>query len=82
MNFCPIRDAQDYYIRLTSDDSGKLSLAKSILIWTAITAFIVVWKLAVTGNLTIEFFSVFLAWGSGHTLTSKWLDTKSVADNK
>lgn len=82
MNFCPIRDIQDYYIRLTSDDSGKLSLAKSILFWGSFSAGIIVWKMAILGTLTAEIFGLFLAFVSGHTLTSKWLDGKAqVSDN-
>lgn len=66
-----------YYINLTSDDSGKLSLSKSILFWTAVTGGAIVWKLTLQEKLTIDFFIAFLAWGSGHTLTSKFLDTKN-----
>ncbi len=70
------KDAKTYYIKLTSDGSGEPSLAKAILFWTAFTAGCVIWKLTVQGKLTIDFFTAFLVWGSGHQLTSKWLDTK------
>ena len=71
-----------YYRDLTSDDTGRLSLAKSILFWTAFTAGCVVWKLTVQGKLELDYFIVFLTWGSGHQLTSKWLDAKSNKEDK
>jgi hypothetical protein len=68
--------ARNYYIQLTSDDSGRPSLSKSILFWTAFTAGCIMWKLTVTEKLSIDYLIVFLTWGSGHQLTSKFLDIK------
>jgi hypothetical protein len=62
--------------QLITDDSGRLSLAKTMLAcgWLFVSGFI--WKLIVTKTMTESYLVIYIALISGHQLTSKWLDKK------
>jgi hypothetical protein len=60
--------------QLITDDSGRLSLAKTMLAfgWLFVSAFI--WKLIMTRTMTEAYLVIYIALISGQHLTSKWLD--------
>jgi hypothetical protein len=65
-----------WHREILSDDKGKLNLARVMLYygWLFLTAF--VWKLIITHTLTIDYFVVYAGFVSGHSLVSKYIDTK------
>ena len=65
--------------QLITDDSGRLSLAKTMLAlgWLFVSAFI--WKLIVTKTMNESYLVIYIALISGQHLTSKWLDKKDDA---
>ena len=65
---------KDYYLELTSDDSGKISLSKTMLFLGFIFISLYMWKLMVMKEITIEFFVTYIGFISGHQLISKKLD--------
>jgi hypothetical protein len=67
---------------LITDDSGRLSLSKTMLGfgWLFVSAF--VWNLIVTRQMTPEYLVIYIALISGQHLTSKWLDSRQPNDDK
>jgi hypothetical protein len=61
---------------LITDDSKRLSLAKTMLLcgWLFVSGFI--WKLIVQNQMTPEYLVIYIALISGQHLASKWLDKK------
>ena len=78
MKFCPLRDLKNYIAELTTDDSGRPSLAKTILFWGMICSSLFCWKLIIMGGFTPEFFGIFMVGITGSHGLSKYLDTKSL----
>lgn len=64
------------------DNTGKYSAAKVILMVGFFAILVFMWKLLLTGALTLDFFIAFLAFISGHNNISKYLDNKKVKDDK
>ena len=61
---------------LQDSKTGKYSHAKVIAMAGFLALTIFVWKIILTGTLTIEFFLAYAAYCTGHQTINKFLDTK------
>ncbi len=61
---------------LFCDDSGRLSLSKTILGIVTIIACVIMLKLTYNQQMSPEYFLIFLSFGTGHASLNKFLDTK------
>ena len=59
------------------DESGHYSHARIIAMLVAFGATVFMWKLTITGGMSIEYFFGYLAYGTGHQTLHKFLDRKS-----
>jgi len=80
MSWCPIKDTKSYIVELTTDDSGRKSLSKTITFWAFIFSTLFCWKLIIMGGFGVEYFTAYLASAAGHGLLSKFLDGKAGKD--
>jgi len=56
--------------------TGQYSHSRIIALIIGICASIFMWKLVIMGELTIEYFMAYLAYGTGHQTLNKFLDNK------
>lgn len=62
---------------LSDNSTGKYSAGKIVLMLTSVAATVFMWKLIIAGGMSLDFFIAYLAFGSGHSNISKWLDKKT-----
>lgn len=62
---------------LLTDDTGRLSLSKTMLFggWIFVSCYMI--RLIVSHQFTPEYLVLYIAFISGQHLTSKWLDGKA-----
>lgn len=56
--------------------TGCYSHARIIAMLVAIAATIFIWKLIITGGMSLDYFIAYLAYGTGSQTLNKFLDTK------
>lgn len=61
-------------LKAITDQHGNVSHARLIALLVGFSATVFMWKLTVTGALTIEYFMAYLAYGVVHLNLSKSLD--------
>jgi hypothetical protein len=61
--------------------TGKYSHSRIIAMVVAFGATVFMWKLAIAGLMTIEYFLAYLAYGTGYQTVNKFLDNKDSARN-
>ena len=66
---------------LFHDDSLRPSMSKTILFLVAIISSVIMIKLTVYHQMSVDYFISFLAFGTGHASMSKYLDKKGVNHN-
>lgn len=64
---------------LQDNATGRYSSARIISMLVAFAATAFMWKLVITGGMTIEYFIAYLAYGSGNAGLNKFLDNKDTA---
>jgi len=64
---------------LITDDSGRISLAKNILLFGMLSATAFCWKLIIFNTFNEYYFGLYLAAITGHANWSKILDKKNAA---
>ncbi len=69
-----LREVQCWHADLIRDEGGRPSLAKQNLFIGALIASVVVVKSMYLGTLTLEMFSMYLLFMTGHHLLSKAVD--------
>ncbi len=79
MNFCPIDTYRKWTRELLCDDSGRPSLSKTILFYGFLAATGMCIKLIVLGGFSVEYFTAYLFFATGHAGVSKYLDVKADA---
>jgi hypothetical protein len=67
-------DQDNYFKQLLKDNSGRYSLAKSLLAVGFLVVTGVFISYAVLGTLTYDFIVTYIMFISGHTLVSKGID--------
>ena len=65
---------------LITDDSGRLSLAKTQLALGFLFVSAFLWELIVTKTITPEYLIIYVTFVSGGHLASKWIDNRQPDD--
>lgn len=59
------------------DPAGRVSHARIISMLVAIAATVFIWKMIITGGMTVDYFIAYLAYGTGHQTLNKFLDFRA-----
>lgn len=71
---------KNHIIELITDDSGRVSLSKTVLFCGMISASLFCWKLIILGGFNETYFGLYLAAICGHANWSKIIDNKVTTD--
>lgn len=72
-----MKSLKQIILEAIQDPAGRISHARIISMLVAIAATVFIWKMIITGGMTVDYFIAYLAYGTGHQTLNKFLDFRS-----